>query len=1191
MYAPPLTAVGGVLNATPVSTTLSPLIGPPVTQISVQEGTNVRTQFPTVAMNHEGQVVHLGVWLGNVYAETENQFLFSLFTLQQTSDQNWVTESYVFDSYMAQETPSQVPPPLGSYRKNRQSGTLKRYAFGVQMLLDALKDPEGDMIHYAQTVQCLQSFVRTLETIVLSTIINTRAQYLAFWAEAADFSVSLKSRASAECVTWNALQRYPDAAAVLLDLAQNAFAQSQRGRVTAVIVHQGFRSIVSSTPKMTEYSRRGPGNQDFNDARGDAAALQNTLPGTNVRIYVASPINATGQGVYHDMMQRAIENGGWAAIDNYGSTLPPEEFRSSWTDVSPFDADDDNFRTITLPQALEYCGRFDSSPAGKLSPLHRRLAAEAKSIAARNKLAIVHGRVDMFCYLLPSAVGEAWAEVTHYGHMEPWALTPAVLRYHSITMRNLLTRKLGDVHVAGLKNGERLMQELQTLQLTAADAAFAKACQPPPAANRSVSAGHYAGGPELAKPDAAGFPAAIRPNSEYKPRFFGSPGGLFTLGLSEASVYPYIDKSLFAVGRAYFNAVAALWHTLADIYGPDHPLLSPAYTPWAFRSPLEGPLAAEYNGYMTLAHNALAGNPQVVMLRANDATRLTPLTGYLADKLETIRRRVSPIVRGNFADDTAVAALAKKFNDGPMATAYRAFRQSTRGAESARSGARVAVAGPADLFQQFMKEEVLEPLDKVPKLGAGDAAVDDVDRKAFMFNEIMRHIIGATERGVEYQFSRETLDALTSEQAYAAHKALAGATGDAASTRFYHTRLVVSPSTLFAYKQGLDGAASDIELSSGVSPAQVARDPAAVASALREQARSDSNIASYVMSSTAHAGRGGAQADAHAAFQTAGGQAPFTAFADIGRDVVTDAFGRSTFKTNKNLLARVAAANKEQDLLTRVAALMLITAEVEKRTLVKFYEENVAPPVAVLCARPRRRFRTVAMIFLAVDQTLGRAMFALPDVRRGVDAARKSMFDHWSMYLGCMIMDAARIMVMPDVLIVGYDGGVSVKPVLPPGADTDANRTAGSMYYILSPAGSLYGREATVHATMDVRGRFSHQLAQFSLADQGSIDFLQKSSPHHPSAIFTCFQHQFDAAMQRGLPTELMFQSASTRVNWIVSRELALVHTHPGQTVAVTPADLLDKRVFPSVVKEWTSGVPAANVGHDPHINTHFLPN
>ena len=77
-YAPNTTTMGPVLQSQPFISELHPLIGPPLRSITVNPGFNIRKEFTTVAEDHEGRVQHLGVFLGNLFAETEPVCLFAL---------------------------------------------------------------------------------------------------------------------------------------------------------------------------------------------------------------------------------------------------------------------------------------------------------------------------------------------------------------------------------------------------------------------------------------------------------------------------------------------------------------------------------------------------------------------------------------------------------------------------------------------------------------------------------------------------------------------------------------------------------------------------------------------------------------------------------------------------------------------------------------------------------------------------------------------------------------------------------------------------------------------------------------------------------------------------------------------------------------------------------------------------------
>ena len=112
---------------------------------------------------------------------------------------------------------------------------------------------------------------------------------------------------------------------------------------------------------------------------------------------------------------------------------------------------------------------------------------------------------------------------------------------------------------------------------------------------------------------------------------------------------------------------------------------------------------------------------------------------------------------------------------------------------------------------------------------------------------------------------------------------------------------------------------------------------------------------------------------------------------------------------------------------------------------------------------------------------------------------------------------------------------------------------------------------------------FSHDNGK----DPTNSAFVSKGRPHYSSALYTCYQHQMGTLNNRALPSELHF--AAKRKNTLISRELALVSIYPGQTTAVSPADLMGKWVYPGVMAQRNGGAMPEVGGKNPHTNTHWL--
>lgn len=1196
-YAPNVTT-GSVLTPAPTVFELSPFIGPPLQTVTVRPGMNVRMDLTTLGNVMEGRVTHLAVFLTGLFRLTENNFIFNLFPIRQLGDVHWMTTTYNFESSISVENPSQVAPPFGSYTKNVQSGTLTRFAWGVQMLIDVLKTPEGVMIYEALTVQCLQAFVRALEALCLTAIMNTRAQYQHFWLEASDFTVKVTSRAAIENKTFNALKKYPDAATRLLNLAQDNFSQSQRGRATAVIVHQGFRSLVTSQKTMTEYKLRGPGNQQYADLRADAPDIQEYLPGTDVKLYVAAPINASGQGVFKDVLKRKIQFGGWQACDNYGWDRNPLTYRSTWTNISPFNMALDNFDVVTIKNGLYHCGRFDASEAGNLVTAHKTLADQARNIAIRSKLPIVDNRVDMFVYSLAPTVSSKWSDVTHYGQMEKWALKMDIVHNHAITMRSYLYRKIdGDVLKRFLA-GAKYMERLKNLPISADDVAFGTLAAGPIAPGSAIGEGHFAGGPLL--PGAVTLRAVGAGNVDkrtagmkliggYEPRFFGSAGGMFTLALEDrtSAEFAYIAPAAWDAAAGFYDGIISLYAAFLEIYGTDHVLLSAAYAPSTFvpSSIIGAAQAAEYRAYLTFANNIVGGNPPIVMIDLGAAAPAAAvLTGDWAS-LNDARVDLSPAVKAVLFDNNAVKTFADRFNAGSLGTAYRTYVA----AKNARAAvAQIQVPPMANPFSTFVAEEI------VKRFEAGNAKYN-----SWVVNRVFNHLLPLVERNADYAFSKETLDALAQKSQYTDYATVSGVVSQDAGA-YTSTRLVASSVRVSEYTAknnaviaaGATGG-TKIALSSTLNPGRAAQSAGVVdAGYIAQQQMQTDDLSGLVVASSARPGSGGARAQQpRAPFQLSADRGPFTGFAEIGTDIVTDAYGRSFVKVNENLMKRLEAVKSEADLLLRMSATMLLTAPVQRRALCKMYDEDIILPVALWLPRPYRTYEAVGMVFLAVNDDLGMAAFAFPDVRRQVDAVRKITLDHYSMCLGVAVMDGGRILTMPDTALCGYDGGETIDPILPQRPDDPMpSSNEGSMFYILGPAGEFIGGGATAKPTMDIKGKFPHQITQYAPADRQSADFISNAKPHYSSVFFTWMIHGFENHPERVLSRDWKFGSIADKRNTIVARELGIVNLVDGVRHGVTPADMMGYDVYPGVASMRGTGAFPEVVQSNYHNRTEFLP-
>lgn len=1165
--APNLSTLGQLMSNTHIVTDLEQLVGPSNKPYTYSHSQDISHELATVLENHAGRAEILGVFLSNLYAETENVWLFKLFRLERFGDQNWETYTYDFESGIAEERPSQSGPPTGGWKQSKQRGQLKRYQYGVKALIDGLKDPKGQMVWYAQTVQCAQSFIRALESLCLTQLINARAFYLSFWAEAADFTVNLAARATLECATFDAFHRYQNACGTILNLVNDAFAQSQRGKVTAVIFPEGLRSLIAFDPQKQEFFRRGTEAVQFQDLGADAPSLQGKLLNTDVSVYIASPINASAQGVYKDLMKRTMESGGWTGIGLYNSeNMTPEEYKSSHTTPHPFSFNKNNFKPFTALDALKVCGRFDA--AGNLSPIHDRLAKEVNTIATNAGLSIVNGEIDMFLYNADKTSGPA-PKAAVWGHVDAFALVPEALKWHAETMKIHLLKQLMADEYAGYVAGESLKKDIRNQPLLDEDVIWMQTIQPNTA--RGIAPGHMCGGPKLIEvPASQDYASITSQKGTYMTRGVGgSSAGLLVLSLLDGTKFPYIAPEVFKSAKSYWVAVEKMYDALVEIYGTDHPFLSSTYVPLVFASDDDSEWGRRYKGMLNFAYNVLDGSPPIVQFasvaRANlpqpPSLQLDSLAGSRYAAFDNLRANTDAAVRDVFAKATNITALHDKFNGGPMAQAYRQYAS-----EKARtSQVVVAVATIADPFDDFIDKEV------VPRVAKG---ADDA-HKSWIFGRLLAHIIAATNANAAYTFQTARLDGLTNDASYDAYKSALAATstvGGANNTTFYNTRLVIDPARVYEYQQDAKNVyRNNIRIASPLNSTAGVTDISKFNAQLqRQQASQPVDLTASTISSQARPIAVPQQP--RMPFSTSVSSAPPTAWSEVGIDVVTDAYGRSSTKPNENLLTRLEIAKKRKDTFVRIGAMMALMAPIREQIIAAWYEKNIYYLCDFLLIRPRKTYVTLCAIWLAIDKEVGMAAYALPDVRRGIDPIRKLVFDNWSMYLGVVITDASRIIVTPDLCIVDYKRGETLDVVLPPALEKlQKVGDDPSMYVIMQPGFSVVGPKATVPKVFSITGRFANTYAQDR--NRPGQMFDPSNKPHYSSVFLTTLMYSFDKTISQ--PTgPLGMLNNKERKNTLVGEEKVKVYTTRGE-IETMPADLIGQHVYAGVASERITGKPA----------------
>lgn len=1176
-------------------TKLDPLIGPTNRTFEFDANASLYNEFTTVADNYSGRVAFLGVFIKGLMAATENEWVFGLLPLRQYNDIHFKFVSYEYPRYMALRTATQGPPNFGTSRRFETTAEMDRYEFGVEYLIESMMNDDGRMDTYGRSLQAVQAFVRTMEANALTAIVNTPGLYRRMWLESRQYHVSITTRFYTEHTLFNALRKYPRAAHRVLDVAKLEMAIGTSSTINAMIVHQGWRSQVASDGSLTIYKNRGPGNQQFADLGGDAPGLLGTLVGTDVRLYVAAPVNADGQGVYQDLLRRDVDLGGMVILDNFGANKP--YFRKHFTDAGAFSATADGFVLVRMKTALEFTERYDDSEMGMLKATHQNLCDDAVTLLSQYGLPLHDNWIDMYAGARTDDNGVVhWDAVQFFGQMDKRALTPTVLNnianYTVVNYLNgidPLTAPVKPEQFAAFAAGLALAEQLGKLDIDADDIAFAKLSQPEPAAAGGPTRTPGPGGPHVptdAEIRAAVAAGTISARVNYRPRFFGSPVAVYSLGRVEPSTVTYIEPSVLATARAFVPAAEAMRNAYVALFGLEHPALDPGYVPFAFRSTVDGEQGIEWRSLVNFLHNIFAGNPLPILLPLNNAAGFV-VPDYVNDNeltdivsLTPFLSKMSPKVKQNFATVAAAKAFAARFDNGPVGRAYLTYLATPR------AGVQVVQLADNQLspFVQFYKNEIES---RQEKDAGGDVDIGSAKNR-YIADRILSAIVVMVERQAA-RFEKRQLDGLASGYDAFAEADAENEDGDG----YYVTRLSAAPDRVLAFtRETLDDGSANPDANSVrlLAPQNngkaFGRAAAARAEDLAATGKNDSTL--MTISSGAHM-----YVPSAAAKNSGGGNggAPFTSYGDIAQEVISDGKGGYAIGVNQNFADNYATLKDVPNVHVRGAKLMWMTAQICKRTKVRAYDFHIPPPQSIMIGKCRRRYSTGATVMLSLSDKLGVTAFAMPDVRAGTDAARKSRFLNWSLWTTSIIADPTRIMTIPDTCVLDYVSGEEVTPIKAESFNAtqiDPN-DEGTAFYFELPAGCLHGDEQSVGVTIDVRGHFSRETLTYNASDSGSA--LLSPKWHYPSAAYYAMVFGLHQIQTNEMGDHFRLTSMVSGTNTVISQELQEVYVDDGGTMtAIDGADHFGRSTFAGCMQYRKAGGLFAVEDGGAHAHTKWLP-
>jgi hypothetical protein len=1165
-------AAGQITTPQMYNNELHEFLGPTNQPYNYNPEDNRLINLATISKIYEGKSAWIRTMVRGLLADTENEWVFGLMPIEEIADMTLTTQAYEFPGYIAPVTPSQSGPQFGSWKRNQVSTKTQRFAFGVQTLIDPTKTDEGLFILEGLTIQAVQAIVRHLEAGALMAIINTRSAFNEFWLNSASPKIKVTTRIYVEHKTWNFLKEKPDGIQVLASTANAEMAVVNKAEITGVIIGEGVRALIASSIENRAYYFRGPGNNDINDRRGDAASLKGLLLKTNIRVYVAAAINAKGSGVNLNFLKQRVQIGGYGIM--FDTTRGKGHYESWKTNIGMMSMEADNFVLVTADYGINNCERWDESPMGYLSAKHDTLAKNPKQFLHDRQLPFDAADVDMFLYDIKVGQTNEFTKTAVLGHMNAKSLTKKAIDGIASSELAYVLSEMTAEEIADFKMGNEVLALLADREIRSADLAFNALSAPEPLSgadrtNTIATGGRF--GPRLPQASEPGLiellrvPTAAAPNANYLgeayfPLGFASPEGFIEIGttVSENSVtYGYLSPTVVKGARAYTIGWLAFWKVLVGVHGKGHKLLDPLGVPPAFMSSAKGEDVDQYRGVINLAHNLSAGNPSTVMLKRSvlapgaapasfpvlvaaanpDEELLLPLRAMFG-KLN-LAGEVNVSIRQALGTKEAAINFIKKFEGSPFAVAYKAYLVRLQA-----MGQNVMPAETSLLAKMYA-------LDIVPYFDDGDT-----EQNFYVLQRVLTAVIEHVNRGTTVTVNR-TLFAnwVSGYPEYKAQRAkITGQLG--ASKDFYATRLIIPAQRIFDYNKNIAQADRTIGIASPQGDG---------ATITGEVGFVNKSAITDLRNATIHSGEHLPRQQVQAASDSARtgniGQSAPAFQRDLGTDFAKNPVtGKTVMVINKNLLARWIVASKITNVMQRIITQLLLTQQITREFAILCYEKDIRLFMEFIILRPFKEYETMATVWLAAGNDLGMTGLAFFDVRTGVDIIRKSVTTHMSGYSASLVTDPRRVLLMPHTLVTNYFRGeetdaIKAKDFKAAAAGVRNSVNKGAAIYVAVPVGTCTGTERRLHGTLDIRGQFSHQLYQFNASESDAV-LLQRTQQHYPGAAFTSLVYNFAGLETESVLSELRFKADSSFANTMCSQELQQVFVDDQHNAYyIAPAD------------------------------------
>jgi len=1150
---------------------LSAMFGPPVNAVEYRPSAQQRFESWSLRQAYEGKVRYLATTISTLVRQSHNSFVTRyIFPLREEHEMTFTAQRYIDDRGLAPQTAPGAPAEYVTSGLDQATFRMQRYALATIMSTEALKSPQGKTVFLRNLTNVGMTFADTMEQLALNEM-TRRKMVLRERNRLNDHShyQNIEDVWAVEVSNFGGVQKGD----------RGFYVQSERAKLamneyipTDAIVPEGTRTRVALDPAENEYYRAGPEARARVKLGGDS--LGNT-GASRQRIHAVRTWTIDRSGVRVAPLERTVTIGDHFRLSDYVQCTDAD-YRSCMRTTSVFDLSTGggDFTSVTLRHALGCVERWNDD--GTLRREHRLLARDPHGHLTEAGLParLAHddgALLDMFLYRVDTRDGTRFELARYLGHMEYAALpddavTACGRSLHAALVRDMLSAD----DVRALDAGLRLVADVYAVSWNAADAARFAAGDVGP---NGVVVGNDVGGPNILDSDDARKRIL---EDKALPFGLGSVSGLRTLAKLYDGSQPVGSavRTAAEFARAlekYYDAVCCLVH-------PSHPAIQPDNCPAWARSSMTGSLGDRHNAINALGQNLLDHNKSPLHRSVEDDAipAFDPATAPLKHGSEAekqafiafvalVWRFLSPGARRVLMNEEEVVKLETKYVRSRLGHAYRD-------------------AHPDKDVRTFAGLVAVYTAGFVTESGAtvGGAALPTRRGWANWLDRVLRGVVKRDNDGAT--FASDTID--TTFEAWSrdlSTERLDEAVDETKKTVI--TRLVV-PYSVFAAATPAQRAG--LAFASPFNVSQPLVDPSPENAAAIEASRRDSrrdvratfvftnaslSAATMVRSgATHHAMRGVArreraygrdvdeeysEEDEPAFRRRAGakrrrdededdeyGDALAAAPPTFAASDFVDVGGGGTLVVNRQLEERYARAARDcKNALVRAAVQLVLLAPVHADTFDRFEQHDVRVPIDIIGERPDARFRTQSIIYACPGENgeMGAIAYMPMDAQMSNNATNKDVSVHVSQYFTCYILQPERYFIAEDVIVVGYDGGMGLRPhraaaalagdedggraLLPRGRDTTPG--GASCYYFALPYGSLRGPNK-VPVVHDLRGRFNPAFFEGRI---NAERLAGAAAPHYASAPYYNMLHMLFAKPSPSPAERDFLHAAAAREN------------------------------------------------------------